>query len=68
MSVYAVLSSGVVVNTVVWDGTEPFSPGGDAVLVIEPSDVGIGWTFDGTTWIAPPPSPRWSEEPPSGDA
>ena len=56
MSTYAILSAGTVTNVIVWDGNEPYAPDEGSTVLSVPPEVGIGWTFDGDTWIAPPPS------------
>ena len=60
MDVYAVVENGVVVNTIEWDGAAQWSiPTGCSLQQI-PTDayVGIGSTFDGHNFSAPPaPAP-----------
>jgi hypothetical protein len=52
----ALIENGVVVNTIIWDGVEAWSPPAGQVLVMAPpADVGVGWTFDGANWTPPPP-------------
>ena len=58
--IYALVESGgTVVNTIVWDGSAPYQPdeGHLAVLVPDGSGASIGWTYDGTSFIAPPIPP-----------
>lgn len=57
-SVYAVIESGVVANVIVWDGnTENWQPpeGCIAVLIPEGVRAGIGYSYDGDSFIEPPP-------------
>lgn len=56
---YAIIENGVVVNTVVWDGsTDWTAPTGAQVVPIPVgADVGIGSTYDGSTFTPPPPPP-----------
>jgi hypothetical protein len=51
--VYAVIDAGVVVNTVVWDGTTDWTPPEGTILVplADHPHVGIGWDYDGETFI-----------------
>ena len=44
-----------VVNVVVWDGVEPWDRPGDVEVLEAPDGVGVGFTWDGITWNAPPP-------------
>jgi hypothetical protein len=62
MATYAILNlSGVVLNTIVWDGVEPYEPlAGCTTTRIDTVTPlpGIGWTLIGSTWTAPaPPAP-----------
>lgn len=61
---YAIIDADVVVNVIVWDGESEWEPD-DKLTVIDISDIspvpGIGWSFDGTNFIAPP-EPEKSEE------
>lgn len=53
MSVYALIKDGSVVNTVVWDGDGDIF--GDFIAInIDEIGAGIGWTYDGTEFTAPP--------------
>lgn len=59
MTVYALIESGIVTNTIVWDGnTETWSPPEGVIAVLIPPDkpVSIGWSYDGTNFIAPIPT------------
>lgn len=42
---YAIVTSGVVANVILWDGVEPWECVEEAVAC--PDDAGIGWTYDG---------------------
>lgn len=49
---YAVVENDVVTNLVIWDGKSEWSPeAGTAVRVN--GACGIGWRYDGKTFIAP---------------
>lgn len=49
---YAVVENDVVTNLVIWDGKSKWKPDtGTAVLVN--GSCGIGWRYDGKTFIAP---------------
>lgn len=53
---YAVVEKGIVTNIVAWDGESEWSPEtGTAVLV--KGACGIGWRYDGKTFIAPVTKP-----------
>jgi hypothetical protein len=56
---YAIIQNGVVVNTIEWDGVTPWqSPAGTtAVQIPDGAYVGIGSTYDGKTFSAPPQPP-----------
>lgn len=47
---YAEVVNGTVVNVVLWDGESEYA--GEA-LTLCPDGVSVGWTFDGTDWVAP---------------
>jgi hypothetical protein len=56
---YALVDSdGLVVNAIVWDGEVDYTPADGLAVVAVPDGVGAGpgWTYDGSDWIAPPPS------------
>jgi hypothetical protein len=65
MKNYAIVESGVVTNTIIWDGdTDSWSPpeGSEAVALQEGTDVSIGYLYDGTFFSAPPkPAPTPAE-------
>lgn len=51
---YALVSEGVVVNVVLWDGdTRTWSPPEGTVAVKCSDEVGVGWTFIRDEWSAP---------------
>lgn len=52
---YALIEDGVVVNIVVAYGAWPH--GGTAINIDASPEVSIGWGYDGTNFIAPPPPP-----------
>lgn len=64
-NVYAVIENGQVVNVIVWDGdTDNWQPpeGQIAVDISEGSTAGIGYTYDGEVFTAPPvPPPTLAE-------
>jgi len=56
---YALINAdGLVVNAIVWDGQTEYSAADGLTVVAVPDGVGAGpgWTYDGSDWIAPPPS------------
>lgn len=56
---YAIVESGVVINTVVWDGvSKEWNPpaGTTAAPIPDGAYVGIGSTYDGVNF-GPPPQP-----------
>ncbi|HDR8957036.1 hypothetical protein LGN06_07970 [Burkholderia vietnamiensis] len=59
MAVYAVVENGIVVNTIEWDGTAQWAVPIGCSLQQVPAGayVGIGSTFDGRNFTAPPASP-----------
>ena len=61
MSTYALIKDEQVVNTVVWDGEGDIFEGYETVK-IDGFGVGIGWTYDGKKFTAPPvPEPTHEE-------
>ncbi|HEB0914090.1 TPA: tail fiber assembly protein [Enterobacter cloacae] len=61
MSTYALIKDEQVVNTVVWDGEGDIFEGYETVK-IDGLGVGIGWTYDGKKFTAPPvPEPTHEE-------
>lgn len=60
VDIYAVVKDGVVINTVLWDGSEGADPywhpvEGEAVLVPDDVPVSTGWFYDGKTFKEPEP-------------
>lgn len=55
MSNYAVVNdSGIVINVIDWDGISPYNIQSGTTLVLDTNEfVAIGWTYDGTNFIAP---------------
>lgn len=52
---YAVIRNGTVENLVVWDGeTDWTAPEGTEVVALDDRPAGPGWTYDGTSFTAPP--------------
>lgn len=51
-------ADGLVVNVSLWDGVTEYNPP-EGITMINVDDVpcGPGWTYDGTTFIAPLPEP-----------
>jgi hypothetical protein len=55
---YAVVQAGVVVAVDIWDGVTPWPlPAGTIAVNIRGATVGVGWTYDGTTFTPPPSTP-----------
>ena len=60
---YAIISStGLVVNTIEWDGATFWQPPASHTAVAT-TEAGIGWTYANGTFIAPEPEPRPVPEP-----
>lgn len=62
MSNYAIVESGAVVNTIVWDGDASsldLPDGMTAVLIPDDQSVSIGWTYENGVFSPPvqPPAP-----------
>lgn len=57
---YAIVQNGVVVNTIEWDGSSAWTPpaGASVVQIPDGAYVGIGSTYDGKTFTAPPQPPE----------
>lgn len=53
MATYALIKDGQVVNTVLWDGEGDIFEDYETVK-IDGQGVGIGWTYDGKKFTAPP--------------
>jgi hypothetical protein len=59
MQRYAILENNFVLNVVLWDGeTECAAIPQTAVALPDDSPVGPGYTYDGTTFTAPPEPPN----------
>lgn len=60
MGNYALIKSGKVVNTIVWDGPEispvDFGEGVTAIEIQDGQTVNIGYTYTDGAFIAPPPT------------
>ena len=58
---YCIIENGVVTNVVVWDGDiTGWQPAQGVTVLPQTGQEGVGWTYDGTNFIAPPepePSP-----------
>ena len=51
---YALVSGTSVENAIEWDGTSQYVPPAGLTAVADPTDtVGPGWTYNGTTFVAP---------------
>jgi hypothetical protein len=57
MKNYAIIESDIVINAVLASPEYAAEQGWVAL----PEGAGIGWSFDGTNWTAPPPSPSAPE-------
>jgi len=53
---YAHIVDGAVANVIVWDGETDLNLDGDLINV-DNTPCGPGWTYDGTTFTAPPVEP-----------
>ena len=58
MSTYAQIINGIVVNVIVADADFIATQTNKTYVLC--SHGGIGWTFDGTNFIAPQPYPSWT--------
>jgi hypothetical protein len=56
--IIAILSHGLVTNTVEWPGERPIP---DNAVDVADRAASIGWTFDGLTFSPPPPDPVVTE-------
>ncbi|MFL9943748.1 hypothetical protein [Paraburkholderia graminis] len=57
MTNYALIENGTVINMIVWDGdTETWNPGAgvETIPLVPGVAVGIGYTWDGSLFTAPP--------------
>jgi hypothetical protein len=57
---YAIIENGIVVNTIEWDGSTPWeAPAGSTIVQIpDGAYVGIGSTYAGGVFSAPPQPPE----------
>ena len=53
---YAQVINGTVQNVIVWDGETELNLDGD-LISLEGKIAGPGWTYNGTSFIAPPEEP-----------
>lgn len=62
---WAMLKNDVVINICLWDGDEAtWQPPADVVMKVAPDYLGIGWSWDGSQWVAPPePEPTPEPDP-----
>lgn len=68
MNSYALIENGAVTNVVVWDGnTAAWAPaeGVQAVEIADGQTVGIGYSYDGSTFVSPPRAPEVTPVPAS---
>jgi hypothetical protein len=64
---FAVVDQGLVVNTIVLEEGFNWAPPPGCIIVPLSGSAGIGWTWDGTQFVAPPPEPEpVLEEPTTG--
>ncbi|MGX4981203.1 hypothetical protein [Enterobacter kobei] len=61
MADYALIKNGVVENVVIWDGEGEIFADYTAVS-IDGLTAGIGWSYDGKTFTAPPDTELTDEE------
>jgi hypothetical protein len=54
---YAIVRSGRVENTCLWDGVTPWEPPAGTTAVPCPDNVAIGYTYDGADWTPPSAPP-----------
>ncbi len=56
MKTWAIIQSGIIINTAIWDGIAPWTPPAGCTAVeitaLDPQPT-IGWTYDGTTFTPP---------------
>lgn len=65
VKVHLVLSDGVVVNRVLWDGVSPWEPPPGTELAPAEGGADVGWRRSGGIWHPPEPDP---EPDPGADA
>lgn len=57
--IYAIVdNTGRVINLIMWDGMSTWSPPEDTQVVLTTNNISIDWTYDGTSFSAPPDSPE----------
>jgi hypothetical protein len=52
--IYAVIKNNEVTNIILWDGVSEWSPPEGTIAVACPDEVGLGWTYENGTFVAPP--------------
>lgn len=50
---YAIIKDGTVINVILWDGQTDVGIT-DQLVELGDNRAGVGWTYDGTTFTAPP--------------
>ena len=63
MNTYLVIKDNTVINTVLWDGESDWAAPEGTTTMIAPAGVSIGWTKNGSNWIAPEPAPEPTPDP-----
>jgi len=58
---WAQIVDSTVVNVILWDGQTDLGLDGE-LLNVDDTPCGPGWTYDGTTFTAPPPQPESDDE------
>lgn len=58
MARYGLVTNGVVVNVINYDGSSSYPIDSDSTLVELPAGVGTGWTFSEGAWTPPPVVPH----------
>lgn len=58
--VYAIVDDNThkVINLVMWDGLSNWTPPENTHAVLASSNVAIDWTYDGSSFLAPPDDPE----------
>ena len=51
--IYALIVSGIVINTLVWDGEAAWDIPAGCILILAETPVGIGWSYDGEKFSPP---------------
>jgi hypothetical protein len=47
------IKDGIVINVVEWDGSTPYALSDQLVSLADHPEVGIGWSYDGSTFAEP---------------